>query len=559
MKVLIIGGMAAGCKAAARLKRIKPEYEVKIIEKRDFVSFGACGTPLFASGDVDDFFDLAKTPWGAIRDADFFENVKDVRVKTGTLAEKIDKEKKIVYCKNLKNGEIFGESYDKLLLATGAAALQPKFNCAQHERVSSFHAPSDAKLARKLCQTGAIESAVIVGGGYIGCELAEALASLWGIETTIVEIEDRLLPRSFDKETSRFLEKTLENEGISLRLSSTVEEVSADGDKLKVSLKGGETLETDSVFTCLGVAPQTGLAKQIGAETGRFGGIVVDEQMRTNVPDVWAAGDCVEVNHFVTGKSCYLPLGSLSNRQGRVVAQSIAGRAGKFEGAAGTVSMQVFGLICAAAGLNSAQAKAEGLDFSAVAINIYDRPDYHPDHKTLNAQMVFENSTGRLFGLQLVGAGEVTRYIDAFSIFLQNGATAYDLLEFEHAYNPPHSSPINPLNILGATAINLMEDKIRCFSPIDFDKRAKIIDVREEDEAEVSPVDFTAERIPLDKLRGEIGKFDKFENYLFLCQRGTRSYEAARIFSAAGFSNVAYIAGGASFINVELDEIEDEL
>jgi NADPH-dependent 2,4-dienoyl-CoA reductase/sulfur reductase-like enzyme/rhodanese-related sulfurtransferase len=555
-KVLIIGGMAAGCKTAARLKRIKPECEVTIIERKSFISFGTCGMPLYASGEVDSFLDLAKTSWGTVRDASFFREAKDIEVLTETLVEKIDYNKRTAECLNLKNNERININFDKLVICTGAKAVQPSFPCSESYKISNFHNPLDAKKFRELTQKGKVGKAVIIGGGYIGCELAEALVSLWGIETYIIELQNRLLPNTLDKEMSALLEKTFLKNDIKVFLNSHVERIESKGELPVVYLDTGETIESDYVFLCLGLKPEVELAKSIGIKTGKFDGILIDSQMRTNLPDVWAGGDCLEIKNLITGNNSFFPLGSLANRQGRVIAESIAGLDSSFEGAVGANSIKVFGLIIAQAGLNETSVINQDINYSAVWGTWYDRPDYHPESKTLFGKLIYEKDTLKLIGLQLVGMGEVTRYIDVFTALAQRRGTVKDLIDVEHAYTPPHSSPMNPLNFMGAMALAQEQQGVRCLNPLFYDKfQGKVLDVRES--IEIDSESAIGINYPVTDYKKHLEEFKKDEPLLIVCAKGSRSYEAVRTFMSKGFTNVCYLGGGIQLAHNILDEGED--
>jgi NADPH-dependent 2,4-dienoyl-CoA reductase/sulfur reductase-like enzyme/rhodanese-related sulfurtransferase len=586
-KVVIIGGMAAGCKTAARLKRIKPEYDVTIIEKKSFLSYGKCGMPFYASGDINDFFDLAKTPWGTVRDEEFFSETKGINVLANTLVLEIEKESKQLKVKNLSNAYEYHISYDYLVIATGAEPIKPQFSCPESDKISTFHNPTDAKKFRELAQKGKIGSVSIIGGGSIGCELAEAVSSLWGIETTIIEKEDRLLPAYMDKDISRVLEKTLMNHDIKFLHSTVVEKIELNVlENPVVYLNNGEILESDYVFLCLGVKPSVELARSAGIKIGESGGIIVDEQMKTNIPGIWSGGDCVEVKNLITGKPSFFPLGSLANRQGRAIADSIAGlendtplcplsrgefeqqnnisiypfSRGEFEGDIGTASLKVYEITFAWSGLNEIASKNAGLNICSICGTWHDRPDYHPDSKTLFGKIIYEKYSLRLLGLQLAGKGEVTRYIDAFSIFASAGGTAYDLLNFEHAYTPPHSSPMNPLNFFGAMIINQEIDGIKSINPTSFDIEkfdGIIIDVREKSEIVDYPFSEKAFCYTISELRNGFDVMDRELPILIICQKGTRSYEAARLLLKKGFREVYYLGGGVQLYNVILDADEE--
>jgi NADPH-dependent 2,4-dienoyl-CoA reductase/sulfur reductase-like enzyme/rhodanese-related sulfurtransferase len=557
--VVIIGGMAAGCKAAARLKRLKPDYHVTIIEQRSFVSYGTCGMPLYASGDADDFFDLAKTSYGIIRTPEFFKSVKDVEVLINSKALRIDTESRTVHCRNLDLNDEFHLNYDYLVIATGAEPVMPdNLILPESDRISTFHNPLDAKRFRELAQKGKIGSSAIIGGGLIACELAEALVSLWGIETTVIEKEGHLLSTCLDKEMSLFIERKFAENEINIELSATTEKIALPikGNPV-LYLSNGKEIEVDYLFVCTGVKPSVSILYDTGILTGELGGIKVDDKMMTSIPGIYAGGDCVESLNIVTGNKSVFPLGSLANRHGRVIADNIAGIESKYPGAAGTVSMVVFNTITANTGINEKTALKLGIDYSCVWGTWSDRPDYHPNHKNIFAKMIYEKGNGKLLGLQLIGIGEVTRYIDVFSFMLMKKCTIEDLLEFEHAYNPPHSGPLTILFNLGAMALAEMNGGTECLNPYYITNDDEVfLDVREDYEASAIPLTENSINIPLSKLRNEISELDKSKKYVIICQKGSRSFEAAIILKNAGFGITGYIGGGASFKFALIDDIE---
>ncbi len=513
--------------------------------------------PYFASGEVDGFFDLAKTSWGTVRDAEYFKKAKDINVLTETIVERIDYENKQVECLNIMDGNRFSLPFDKIVISTGAKARKPPFPVPDSDKISTFHNPMDAKKFRDYAQTGKISKAVIIGGGFIGCELAESLVNLWGIETHLVELENRLLPTALDKEMSLFLEKTFSNTGINLHLSSKVEKVNLNGSgNPVVHFFNGKIIESDYVFLCVGIEPEVELARSIGIKIGDKGSIVADSQMKTNLENVWAGGDCVEVKSRVTGKPELFPFGSLANRQGRVIADSIAGLKSEFKGAAGAISLKVFGLIIASCGLTKEQANNNGINAGEVWGSWHDRPDYHPDSKSLFGKMLYEKGTMKLLGLQLAGRGEVTRYIDVFSALISKGVTAQDLLNFEHAYTPPHSSPLNPLNSLGAMAES-QEEGLCALNPLLHEQyEGNILDIREPVEIGSDELGKEAKEFPIMEYREKLAEFEKNKSLLIICQKGPRSYEAARTFVNEGFTDVMYLGGGLQFAKTVLDDEE---
>ena len=557
-KVIIIGGMAAGCKAAARLSRLSADYQITILEKNNIVSFGNCGLPFYASGDIDDLYELSKTAYGVVRDEKYFREVKGIKVLTNTEVIEIDPEKFHVKCKATEKKDIFELKYDSLILATGSKALRPRFPYPKSMRVSSFHSPSDAKSFRDEAQKGKIKKALIIGGGFIGCELTEAISSLWGIETTLIELEDSLLGNFLAPEISRIIENRIKENGVQILLSTEVEKIELDENKLPiVFLKNGGSINTDYVFYNLGVQPQTTLAKQTGVKLGLYDGIIVDEQMKTNIPNIWAAGDCVSTINLVTGKPDYFPLGSLSNRMGRTVADSIAEEKTYFKGAVGAVSLKIFDYIICASGLTETKAADYGINTSSVIGCWPDRPDYYPENKFIFGKLVYEKQNLKLLGLQLVGEGEVTRYIDIFTELLSSNKTVYDLINVEHAYTPPHSSPVSPLNYFGYIAIGQEKDNIKNFNPNCLSSfKGIFIDVRETAEIESLPFPLKSIQLPVSYLRSKLydlksttSSQDLNQSIMFICEKGPRAYEAARLFKNSGYKNVSYLGGGNLLLN----------
>ena len=556
--VIIIGGMAAGCKAAARLSRLCPDYQITIIEKSEFISFSSCGLPLFASGDINDLAELNKTSYGVLRDAKFFQDVKGIRVLIETEVSKLDIERKKVCCKNLHTGEEFYLPYDYLILSTGSEAIKPKFPYPLSPLVSSFHSPADSKYFRQLAQKGKIKKAVIIGGGFVGCEMIEALSSLWEIETILIEKERSLLSSILDPEISGYIESCIKRDDVNLMLSTTVRKIEMYENGLPVVfLDNDHKVSTDFVFYSLGVRPNSKLANSSNIKTGSSGGIVVDEQMKTNVPNIWAAGDCVEIRNLISGKADYFSFGSLSNRMGRTAADSIAGvssnnKLANFKSSVGTVSLKLFDNIICASGLTEEKATSLGYNPCSVIGCWYDRPDYHPESKNILGKLVYEKPGMKLLGLQLVGEGEITRYIDVFSELLAQNKIVNDLMNVEHAYTPAHSNPISPLNYLGYMAISQENEGVKCCSPLKLSSfEGIIIDVRELSEVETDGSASIMNRfsgkifqIPLSCLRLKLNNFNIEQPIMFVCEKGVRAYEAARIFINHGYKNISYLGGG---------------
>ncbi|MBD3218502.1 MAG: hypothetical protein GF310_09525 [candidate division Zixibacteria bacterium] len=547
--VVIIGGVACGCKAAATLARRKPELEITVFQKEKELSYAACGMPYFASGDVESFQALTETSYNVVRDVGYFKNSKGFIAVTESEVIEINRDEKKVKVKNLKTGDSYDHGYDKLVIATGATPKKLPIDIPKSDRIMPFTRPDDAKNFRKLAQTGGVGNALVVGGGFIGCEVAEAAASLWGIETTLVEMEPQLLPYALDEDMAIPVGKEMEANDVKVHLSTAVTKFElVDEDKVRVTLSNDEELEVDYVFLCVGVTPASHLAEAAGLEIGENGGVKVNEYMQTSDPDIYAGGDVVESIHQITGNPIYLPLGSIANRHGRIIAEHIVAGEDRFPGVLGAFMVKVFDLNVGSVGLSQQAADEAQINANSVWASFVDKPDYYPESQSISLKMVFNPEDHSLLGIQGVGKGDIVRRIDVFSAFLQNKCKIDDLLNFEHGYAPPYAEALDPLYHLGTIAKSL-ENGFEQDSPGDDYSEGDFIllDVREPDEVEALP--FKAKNIvhiPLNDLEEEADKLDKSREIVILCHRGMRSYQASHILKAAGFEKISYIGGGTT-------------
>jgi NADPH-dependent 2,4-dienoyl-CoA reductase/sulfur reductase-like enzyme/rhodanese-related sulfurtransferase len=547
-KVVIIGGMAGGCKTAARLRRLDPTAEITIVERLPFVSFGACGMPFFVRGDVDDFNQLMSTAWGTVRSPEYFLEAKKINVLTETICTRIIPEQNKIEVQD-KSGNRKVLDYDYLVIATGSKPAIPKFSFPRSERISFFHSPLDALKLRKFAEQGKISDAIIIGGGFIGCELAEALSSLWGIDVVVLEKEKHLVPRSFDPEISYLLEKVMEENGIKIYTGANVQKIEEREQKCVVHFNEN-ALETDFVFFVTGIEPEVELARNANIQIGERGGIVVNSRLQTNFPNIYAAGDCIETLNLVSGQPEVFALGSLANRQGRVIANNIAGLNDEFNGAVGSISLKVFDVIFSSVGLNTACAKRYGIEPAFALATFYDRPHYYPEHQVLFAKVLYQRENKRLLGLQLCGKGEVSRYIDSFSVLLKDASTYLDLLDFEHSYTPPHSSPLNPLNYLGGIIQNQEMFGIECVSPLKISKAEYFcVDLRKKEEIAQMPFEFESINVDYDYFWKEMSKIPRDKKILCVCQKGPRALEVAIYLKQNGWEDVSYLGGGLQMLN----------
>ncbi|MFH2036923.1 MAG: FAD-dependent oxidoreductase [Candidatus Zixiibacteriota bacterium] len=549
--VVIIGGVATGSKTAATLARRNPNLKIIVFEKSEHISFGTCGLPYFASGDINSFEDLTKTSYGVVRDTDFFKTSKGFDVITEAEVIAINRDDKSVRVRMINNGEEFIHGYEHLVIATGASPKKPPFAFPDHPKIKHFTRPDDAIKFREAAQAGQIGKVIIIGAGLIGCELAEAVGGMWGIETVLLEKEKQVLPYVLDPEMSDIVIRELKNNDIEIITDCRVTGIKInDNDNPVVEIENCEPIETDFVFLALGVKPNNALAEAADLKIGKIGGIDVDEFMKTSDKNIYAGGDCVELTNIITDTKIFIPMGSLANRHGRIIAENIAGNASKFPGTTGAFFVKVYDTNVGAVGISERVAQLNNLNYDYVIGSFVDKPDFYPESKSFTAKMIYEKKTGRLLGLQTAGAGDIFRRIDVFSLLLKNRATIEDMLNLEHGYAPPYSEALDPLHHLGAMA----QAKINGFdiSRIELDDDSIWLDVREIDEAKGTPLVFEEQlkknnrliNIPLGELRDRIDQLDNTKPITIICRRGPRAYQAAVILKKAGFGKITIAGGG---------------
>ncbi len=551
---VIIGGVAAGPKAAATLARRLPEASITLYQKEDELSYATCGMPFFASGEISGFEELLKTAFGVTRDADFFRSSRGFEAVTGAEAVRIDRDRKTVTVRMLATDEIFEHQYDKLVLATGALPNMPHFEVGDSPFIRSFTRPEDAREFRKVAEKGQIGEVAIVGSGFIGCELAEAVTDMWGIAATVIEKENQILPYVLDPEMAAIVERDMSRRDIQVWTDCAVEKIELGEDgRPVVRTCDHDPIAVDYVFLCVGVHPNVDLAREAGLEIGSYGGIVVDDTMRTSDPEIYAGGDCVESTHQLTGGTLYLPMGSIANRHGRVIAENLSGHETRFPGVLGACILRMFDLNVGSVGLNERAASAAGLKTKAVWGSFTDKPDYFPEAKSFVLKMVYDERTDALLGLQAVGAGDICRRIDVFSSFLQRKGAVEDLFDFEQAYAPPFSEALDPLHHMAGIA-RALQRGMNFVSPdaiLNGADAAIFVDVREPDEIEAESLSNIAGNrdseiiaVPLNYLKGRLADIPNGKPLVVLCKRGARAYQAAVILKAGGYKDVKVVGGG---------------
>jgi NADPH-dependent 2,4-dienoyl-CoA reductase/sulfur reductase-like enzyme/rhodanese-related sulfurtransferase len=543
MKVIIVGGVAGGASCAARLRRLDERAEILMVERGPYVSYANCGLPYHIGGVIEKESSLL------VATEQTFRSQFAIDVRTRCEVVGISPKKKTVELRNHVTGEVTTEPYDKLVLSPGAAPIRPPLPGIDLPGIFSVRTVPDAREIREWIERGSSDStgehtasgfpldktkrAVVVGGGYIGLEMAENLVHR-GLEVTIVEMLDQVMA-PLDPECARLVERHMEKHGVRLALNDGVSgfKQTATG-SLDVLTKSGKVHPADVVILAIGVRPETSLAKMAGIEIGQRGGIRVDEQMHTSDPDIFAVGDAVEVKDFVTGEWSLIALAGPANRQGRIVADVIAGRSSRFRGTQGTSVIGIFGATIAATGANEKLLTRLGQkDFEKVYLFPNSHAGYYPGAKTIVLKVIFRKSDGRLLGAQALGLDGVEKRIDALAMAIQMGATVYDLEEAELCYAPPFGSAKDPVNFAGMVPADVLRGDMPLCHWTSLDG-GFLLDVRNPPELAVESVP-GALNIPLPELRGRLKELPKDREILVICRSAQRAYYATRILLQNGF------------------------
>ncbi len=559
-KVVIIGAVALGPKVACRLRRLDPEVEITLIDRDKIISYGGCGIPYYVGGDINDIEDLYKTSSHAIRDQSFFEKNKGITVLTQVEAREIQRKEKRVRVYHLETGKEEFIAYDKLVIATGAQAIRPPFPGANLERVFTVSDLHDAKTIKGLMAAGKVGNAVVIGAGAIGLEITEALTDLWGIKTTLIEMEDQVLPTLLGKCIARVTAKELERNGVTLLLEEKVLEISQKplSEQLLVRTSR-KTIEADIVILSAGVRPNTALARDAGISVGMSGGISVDRRMRTSDPDIYAGGDCVELRNLVSGENMLMALGSLANRQGRIIATNISGGQSHFTGTVGTFCVKVFDFGISKAGLTYRQAKETGFDPIYAVVSQPDHAHFYPSAELIYISLLADRKTRKILGIEAAGKNgdAVKARVDTVAVLLRHGVDVDEVCSLETGYAPPFASAMDVINNAGNALDNVLAGHNRPIDSADFlfefgHKKNRVLDIRGEKEA----APFKAKygdlwfNIPLEQLRKRVGEIKKDESFFLLCDTGPRSYEAQVFLSSQGITNTRNIQGGFAMIKL---------
>ncbi len=550
MKVVIVGGVAGGATAAARIRRLDESAQILVFERSGYVSYANCGLPYYIGGVITDPEELTlQTP------ESFWERFR-VEMKVRHEVTAIHPEQKTVTVRNLETGAVFEESYDKLLLSPGARPTQPDLPGIGLDRLFTLRTVEDTFRIHDFVRQQKPRSVVLAGGGFIGLELAENFREQ-GMEVTIVQ-RPRQLMSPFDPEMAAFLHAKMRKKGIRLMLGSSVEGFQEKSGTIQVLLKGEEPVSADMAVLAIGVTPDTPLAQKAGLELGIKGSILVNDRMETSVPDIYAVGDAVQVKHFVTGEDALISLAGPANKQGRIAADNICGGDSRFSGSLGSSVIKLFDMTAACTGINERAARKAGIDCDKVYLSPSSHAGYYPGARVMTMKVLFEKGTFRLLGAQIVGYEGVDKRIDVLAAAIHAGMSAADLKELDLAYAPPYSSAKDPVNMAGFMIENISKGYLKQFfwdelDTLPMDGSAVLLDTRTKEEFDGGHIDGFV-NIPVDELRERLGELETGKPVYAICQSGLRSYIACRILMQHGFDCRNFSGGYRLYQTVKLEQ-----
>ncbi|MCR4722565.1 MAG: FAD-dependent oxidoreductase [Eubacteriales bacterium] len=549
-KIIIVGGVAGGATAAARIRRLDESAQIIVFEKSENISYANCGIPYYIGGVIEGKGNLVlRTP------ESFRERYRiDVRVKNEVI--KIDPDSKTVMVRDLGTGREYSESYDKLLLSPGAKPARPELPGSDSSRIHTVRTVDDAMKIREIITEKAMKSAAVIGGGFIGLEVAENLAKA-GIDTTIVIRSNQLFP-AMDEDMAHLIHTIFRTNGVKLLFRKDTKAFDETENGIRLVFGENDSLLADMVILAVGVSPDTYLAKDAGLKLGTSGGIEVDEHMLTSIPDIYAVGDAVEIKHQVTGQKTLISLAGPANKEARVAADNICGIASRYIGSTASSVIRLFDRTAAMTGINEKTAKASGIDYEKLVLSPADHATYYPGAKNMTMKVMYEKETLRILGSQIVGFEGVDKRIDVIATAMQAGMTITDLAELDLAYAPPYSSAKDPVNMAGFMAENIENGMVSQFHWEDLpslqsDRNVFLLDTR-------TPAEYSRGHaasfvnIPVDELRDRLDEIPRDKPVYVMCQSGVRSYLACRILAQNGY-RCYNLSGGYSFYKAAvLDE-----
>jgi CoA-disulfide reductase len=546
MKVVIVGGVAGGASAAARIRRLDESAEIIVFEKTGYISYANCGLPYYIGDVITDSSDLTlQTPesfWTRFR----------ILVKVNHEVTNIDVTQKTVTVKNLLTGTEWEEPYDKLLLSPGAKPVRPNLPGIDSEKIFSLRTVEDTFRIHDYLEKTKAQNAVVVGGGYIGIEVAENLKEK-GLNVTIVQRPNQLM-NTLDYDMASFVHSKLRAKGISLRLNSNVTSFRQDGERIVTLLEDNSEIAADMVLLAIGVAPENSLAKQAGLKLGVKGSIVVNDRMETSVQDIYAVGDAIQVKHFVTEEDTVIALAGPANKQGRIAADNICGGDSHYQGSMGSSIIKIFDMTVAGTGLTEKVAKSMGIDCESVVLSPASHAGYYPGAKVMTMKVVFEKDTWKLLGAQIVGTEGVDKRLDVLATAMHAGMKANMLKDLDLAYAPPFSSAKDPVNMAGFMIENIRNGFVKQYhwdeiADLPRDGSVTLLDARTVWEYQQGHIDGYI-NIPVDDLRERMNEIDDSKPVYVICQSGLRSYIACRILTQNGFDCYNFSGGYRFYASV---------
>lgn len=540
MKYLIIGGVAGGATVAARLRRMDEKAEIILFEKGEYVSYANCGLPYYIGNIIPERDQLfVQTAQGITSRYEI-----DIRIKSEVTS--IDRAAKRVEVKDLSSGEIYSESFDKLIMSPGAEPLKPPVPGINNKCIFTLRNVPDTDRIKEYIKSNSVRSAIVVGGGFIGLEMAENLRHL-GIKVDLIEMAPQVMAH-LDYSMASIVHLELKAKGVRLHLGKSVEEFRSSGSYVEAVLKGEKSIFADMVIWSIGVKPDVSLAKSAGLDIGVTGGIKVNQFMQTSDVNIYALGDAVEVTHLVSGKPALIPLAGPANKMGRIVADNIVlGNKSTYAGSIGTGIAKVFDLTVASTGMSGKWLEREGIPHVDSYTHSASHAGYYPNALPLSVKITFSPDKGKLLGAQVVGFEGVDKRVEMFASVIKSGGTIFDLMELEHAYAPPFSSAKDPVNMAGFVADNIMSGRMKIVTWRDIEKvdahNDVLLDVRTAEENRDASIPGSL-NIPVDELRLRLDEIPSNKRIIIYCAVGLRGYLASRILTQNGFSNVYNLSGG---------------
>ena len=544
MKVIIVGGVAGGASAAARIRRLDEQAEIIIIERSNYISYANCGLPYYVGNIIESQEDLI------LQAPDKFWNRFHIDVRVNQEVIDINPFNKTVLIKKLESGKIYEEMYDKLILSPGAKPIKPNLMGIENEKIFTLRTVEDTLKMKQFITTDKPHSVTIIGGGFIGIEMAENLSEL-GLDVTMVEYSNQLLsPLDFDM--SCIVYEQMNRHGIHLMLDTLVTQFEKSKEQIMIKTSKGNIL-SDFVLLAVGVTPDTYLAKKAGIELGIKESIIVNEKMETSIPDIYAVGDAIEVKHFITQDKTLISLAGPANRQGRIVADNICGGNSTYNGSQGSSILKLFDMTIASTGINEKIAKELNIDYERVVLSPSSHASYYPNGKVMTMKILYRHESLQILGAQIIGYDGVDKRIDVIATAIRANLKATDLKELELSYAPPYSSAKDPVNMAGFIIENIVNKKVKQFHYEELDsllnnKNVTLLDTRTIQEYQRGHISNFI-NIPLDELREHLNEIDKNKPVYVICQSGLRSYLACRILTQNGYDCYNF-SGGYRFYDI---------